>query len=71
MTEARSKRRVLPLVLSLKALRKLQIIARNSDWFTPLFAPVVIGWKNYFGIAFRKSFENRFILKVIKKSPLV
>lgn len=35
------------------ALRKLRLIARNSDWFIPLFAaPVVIGWINYFGVRF-------------------
>ena len=31
---------------------ELQVIARNSDWFIPPFAPVVIGWSNYFGIGF-------------------
>ena len=30
----------------------VQVIARNSDWFMALFAPVVIGRNNYFGIAF-------------------
>ena len=34
------------------ALSYLQIIARNSDWFIALFAPVVIGQGNYVGIAF-------------------
>ena len=29
-----------------------KIIARNSDWFIPLFASVVIGRINYFGIGF-------------------
>ena len=24
------------------------VIVRNSDWFIALFAPVVIGWRNYF-----------------------
>ena len=32
--------------------QKLQVIARNSDWFIALFAPVVIGRSNYFGIGF-------------------
>ena len=35
-----------------RALSKLQVIARNSDWFIALFAPVVIGRSNNFGIAF-------------------
>ena len=26
-----------------RALSKLQVIARNSDWFTARFAPVMIG----------------------------
>ena len=30
------------------ALRKLHVIAKNSDWFMGLFAPVVIGRNNYF-----------------------
>ena len=33
-----------------RALRKLLVIARSSDWFIALFASVVIGWSNYFGI---------------------
>ena len=34
-----------------RALSKPQVIARNSDWFTALYAPVVIGYSdNYFGI---------------------
>lgn len=32
-----------------RALRKLRLIARNSDWFIPLF--VVIGRINYFGVS--------------------
>ena len=31
---------------------KLQVIARNSDWFFALLAPVLIGRRNYFGIGF-------------------
>lgn len=35
-----------------RALRKLRLIARNSDWFIPLFvALVVIGRINYFGVS--------------------
>ena len=32
-----------------RALSKSQVIARNSDWFTALFAPAVIGRSNNFG----------------------
>ena len=35
-----------------RALSKLQVIARNSHWFIALFAAVVIGGSNYFGIGF-------------------
>ena len=36
-----------------RALSKLQVYARNSDWFIAMFAPVVIGRSNYyFGIGF-------------------
>ena len=28
------------------------VIARNCDWFTVLFATVVIGWSNCFGVGF-------------------
>ena len=35
-----------------RALGELQVIARNSDWFIALFAPVVIGWRNCFGFEF-------------------
>ena len=35
-----------------RALSKLQVIARNSDWFIALFAPVVVGHSYYFGIGF-------------------
>mgnify|MGYP006862608481 CR=1 FL=1 len=35
-----------------RALIKLQVIAKDSDWFIALFAPVVIGQCNYFGIRF-------------------
>ena len=30
----------------------LAVIVRNSAWFIALFAPVVIGWSNEFGIGF-------------------
>ena len=35
-----------------RAFSKLQVIARNSDWFIALFAPVVIGQSNNFGFGF-------------------
>ena len=35
-----------------RAVSKSQVIARNYDWFIVLFAPVVIGRINYFGIGF-------------------
>mgnify|MGYP000205830385 CR=1 FL=1 len=35
-----------------RALSKLQVNVRNSDWFDALFAPVVIGRSNFFGIGF-------------------
>ena len=35
-----------------RALSKLQIIARNSDWFIALFVSVAIGRSNYFGWGF-------------------
>ena len=34
------------------ALSKLQVIARNSDWFIALFTHVVIGRSNYLSISF-------------------
>ena len=35
-----------------RAVGKLRVIAGNSDWLIALFAAVVIGRRNYFGIAF-------------------
>ena len=35
-----------------RALSELQVIARNSDWFIALFAPVVIGGSNNIGFGF-------------------
>ena len=34
------------------AFSKFHVTARNSNWFIALFAPVVIGQSNYFGIGF-------------------
>ena len=49
-----------------RALSELQVIATNCDWFIVLFAPVVIGRSNCFGLVlvFRQSFENRFMCNV-------
>lgn len=44
-----------------RALRKLHVITKNSDWFIRLFTPVVIGQNNYFCRVFHQSFENRSI----------
>ena len=45
-----------------RAFSKLRVITWNSDWFIPLFAPVLIGRSDYFGIGFFDShFENRSI----------
>ena len=35
-----------------RAFSKLQVIGRNSERFIAMFAPVVIGRTNYFGIGF-------------------
>ena len=35
-----------------RALSELQVIVDNCDWLIALFAPVVIGWSNYFGSGF-------------------
>lgn len=32
------------------ALSNLQVTVRNSDWCIMMFAPIVIGQSNYFGI---------------------
>lgn len=40
-----------------RAMSKLRVIGRNSDWFIALFPPVVIGRWNYFG----KSLDSRSI----------
>ena len=39
-------------VITFDSHLKSALIARNSDWFLVLFAPVVIGRSNYFGIGF-------------------
>ena len=43
----RSKAKTNRTLYALWAIQ-LQVIARNSDWFITLFAPVVIGRSNYF-----------------------
>ena len=35
-----------------RALSKLQVIARDSDWFSRRSAPVAVGRTNYFSIGF-------------------
>ena len=35
-----------------RASSKLQVIARNCDWFIALFVPIVIGRSNCFGFGF-------------------
>ena len=41
-----------------RVLSKLRVIARNSDWFTALSAPVAIGRITHFRIAFWTVIEN-------------
>ena len=50
--EAKPKRIALCTRDFFGALSKLDLNARNSDWFTTLFTPVVIGWSEYFGYGF-------------------
>jgi len=35
-----------------RPLSNLQVIAKNSDWFIALFAPLVIGLRYYLGFGF-------------------
>ena len=49
-----------------RALSKLRGIARNSDWFFAVFALVVLGRSNYFGIGFstvtlKRSFSSSIL----------
>ena len=47
-----------------RALRRLHVIASNSDWLMALFWPVVIGLSNCFGSLFlRHSIKKRSILQ--------
>ena len=41
-----------------RALSKLQVISRNSDWFIALFAAIVIGRSNNFGVDFCLFFNS-------------
>ena len=41
-----------PIRSKTRALSKLEVIARNSDWFIALFAPVMIDRRSYFGSVF-------------------
>ena len=42
---------------------KLYVVARNFDWFIVLFAPVVVGQSNYFGIGFSTVFSGNYPMK--------
>ena len=42
-----------------RALSKLQMIARNSDWFMALFVLAVIGQSDYFGFGFSTVLQPR------------
>ena len=56
VTTEKQKKPIAPCALSVSlASSKLQEIARNSDWLTALFAPVLIGWGNCFGIGFSRA----------------
>ena len=46
-----------------RALSKLQVISRNSDWFITLFSPIVIGRSNNFDVGFFDSREKTAVLK--------
>ena len=48
-----------------RALTKLLLIARGSDWFIALPTPVVIDKSNYFGIGF-----SRVMCKLLRNSNL-
>ena len=50
-----------------RALRELQVIAENCDWLIALFAPVVIGWSNYFCFGFSTVIWKTFLKKQITK----
>lgn len=50
--EAKRKPHVVWAIFPALALRKLQMIAGNLDWFIALFASVAIGRSHYFGIGF-------------------
>ena len=39
----------------------------NSDWFTALFAPVVIGRSNYFDIGFSTVIEKSLFKHILKQ----
>lgn len=43
-----------------RALNKLRVMAGKSDWFIPLFDPVVFDRRNYFSTStgFLQSFKN-------------
>ena len=52
--EAKTNRTLYSYSWFFPLLRKWQVIARNSDWFVTLFAPVVIGRSVYLVVGFRQ-----------------
>ena len=48
-----------------RPLSRLQVIARNSDWFIALFAPNVIGRVDYFGIGFSTAIWKPFCSVIV------
>ena len=54
-----------------RALSKVQVIARNFDWFIAMFAPVVKGRINYFSLVlfFWESFETALFVNIVFVSP--
>lgn len=50
-----------------RALSVLQVIAENCDWLIALFAPVMIGWSNYFCFGFSTVIWKTFLKKQITK----
>ena len=52
--EAKTNRTLFSYSWFFPLLRKWQVIARNSDWFVTLFAPVVIGRSVYLVVVFRQ-----------------
>ena len=51
-------------------LGNLEVIAKNSDWFVTLFAPVVIRPSNHFGIGFVTVFCKQLYFNNLGESRL-